>query len=182
MAVLTIRTFGDPVLRQKARAVDDVDDVHHRLSEDMLETMRVAPGVGLAAPQVGVLERIFTWEVEDEFGTIINPVITKRSRKMYTDEEGCLSLPGLVYPVERHSGVRVEGLDEDGQPLEIDAEEHLARVFQHEIDHLDGVLFIDRLPDDLRREARRLLADQALGLPLAPSSHVRTRVPTEETL
>jgi peptide deformylase len=182
MAVLTIRTFGDPVLRQKARAVDDVDDVHHRLAEDMLETMRVAPGVGLAAPQVGVLERLFTWEVDDEFGTIINPVITKRSRKMYTDEEGCLSLPGLVYPVERHSGVRVEGLDEDGQPVEIDAEEHLARVFQHEIDHLDGVLFIDRLPDDLRREARRLLADQALGLPLAPSSHVRTRVPTEETL
>jgi peptide deformylase len=182
MAVLTIRTFGDPVLRQKARAVDDVGDVHQRLSQDMLETMRVAPGVGLAAPQVGVLERIFTWEVEDEFGTIINPVITKRSRKTYVDEEGCLSLPGLVYPVERHLGVRVEGIDEYGEPLEIDAEEHLARVFQHEIDHLDGVLFIDRLPDDLRREARRLLADQALGLPLAPSSHVRTRVPSEETL
>ena len=182
MAVLTIRTFGDPVLRQKARLVDDVGDVQRRLSEDMLETMRVAPGVGLAAPQVGVLERIFTWEVEDEFGTIINPEITKRSAETYTDEEGCLSLPGLVYPVERYLGVRVEGLDDNGNPVEIDAEEHLARVFQHEIDHLDGVLFIDRLPDDLRREARRLLADQALGLPLAPSSHVRTRVPTEETL
>jgi peptide deformylase len=125
---------------------------------------------------------MFTWEVEGEFGTIVNPVITKRSRKMYEDEEGCLSLPGLVYPVERHVGVRVAGLDENGIPLEIDAEDHVARVFQHEIDHLDGVLFIDRLPDDLRREARRLLADQALGLPLAPSSHVRTRVPTEETL
>ncbi|CAN5697717.1 peptide deformylase [soil metagenome] len=182
MAVLTIRTFGDPVLRQEARPVDDVGDVQRRLSEDMLETMRVAPGVGLAGPQVGVLERIFTWEVEDEFGTIINPVITKRSRRMYTDEEGCLSLPGLVYPVERHLKVRVEGLDENGDPVDFDAEEHLARVFQHEIDHLDGVLFIDRLPDDLRREARRLLADQALGLPLAPSSHVRARVPTEETL
>ena len=182
MALLTIRTFGDPVLRQPARAVDDIGDVHQRLSEDMLETMRVAPGVGLAAPQVGVLERIFTWEVEDEFGTIINPVITKRSKDMYEDEEGCLSLPGLVYPVERHLGVRVEGLDGSGGPVAIDAEEHVARVFQHEIDHLDGVLFIDRLPEDMRREARRLLADQALGLPLTPSTHVRRRVPTEETL
>ena len=182
MAILTIRTFGDPVLRQRARAVDEVDDVHRRLSEDMLETMRVAPGVGLAAPQVGVLERIFTWEVEDEFGTIINPVITKRSKEMYEDEEGCLSLPGLVYPVERHLGVRVEGLDGNGVPFTMDAEEHVARVFQHEIDHLDGVLFIDRLPEDMRREARRQLADQALGLPLTPSNHVRRRVPTEETL
>ena len=149
MAVLTIRTFGDPVLRQKARAVVEIGDVHQRLSEDMMETMRVAPGVGLAAPQVGVLERIFTWEVEDEFGTIINPVITKRSKDMYEDEEGCLSLPGLVYPVERHLGVRVEGLDGSGDPVAMDAEEHVARVFQHEIDHLDGVLFIDRLPEDM---------------------------------
>jgi peptide deformylase len=181
MAVLTIRTFGDPVLRQAARPVEEIGDAQRRLSEDMLETMRVAPGVGLAGPQIGVLERIFTWEVEDEFGTIINPVITKRSRRTYSDEEGCLSLPGLVYPVERHLGVHVAGLDENGDPVSIDAEEHLARVFQHEIDHLDGVLFIDRLPDDLRREARRLLADQALGLPLR-SSHVRAQVPTEETL
>ncbi|MGH2827815.1 MAG: peptide deformylase [Actinomycetota bacterium] len=181
MAVLTIRTFGDPVLRQKAHEVTDVTDVHGRLSADMIETMREAPGVGLAGPQVGVLERIFTWEVGDEFGTIINPVISKRSRKMFSDEEGCLSLPGLVYPVERHLKVRVEAIDELGNTVKIDAEEHLARVFQHEIDHLDGILFIDRLPDDLRREARRILADQALGLPVR-SSHVRASVPTEETI
>jgi len=168
MAVLTIRTFGDPVLRQKARAVEDVDDVHRRLSQDMMETMRVAPGVGLAAPQVGVLERLFTWEVEDEFGTIVNPVITKRSRKMYEDEEGCLSLPGLVYPVERHVGVRVAGLDENGIPLEIDAEDHVARVFQHEIDHLDGVLFVDRLDPERRREAMRTIREAELGLSGAP--------------
>ncbi len=147
MAVLTIRTFGDPVLRQKAHEVTDVTDVHGRLSADMIETMREAPGVGLAGPQVGVLERIFTWEVDDEFGTIINPVISKRSRKMFSDEEGCLSLPGLVYPVERHLKVRVEGIDELGNTVKIDAEEHLARVFQHEIDHLDGILFIDRVED-----------------------------------
>jgi peptide deformylase len=182
MAVLRIRTFGDPVLRQKARPVEAVTEVHRRLSEDMLETMRVAPGVGLAGPQVGVLDRIFTWEVEDEFGTIINPAITDRSRRTFTDEEGCLSLPGLVYPVERHLKVHVEGLDEKGAPVAIDAEEHLARVFQHEIDHLDGILFIDRLPDDLRREARRILADQALGLPPPRSSHVRASSPAEEIL
>ncbi|MGH2751175.1 MAG: peptide deformylase [Actinomycetota bacterium] len=182
MAVLSIRTFGDPILRHTARAVEEVDDVHRRLSADMLETMRVAPGVGLAGNQVGVLERIFTWELDDAFGTIINPVITRRSRRMFTDEEGCLSLPGLVYPVERHLEVRVEGSDENGDRVEIDAEEHVARVFQHEIDHLDGILFIDRLPDDLRREARRILTDQALGLPPPRSSHVRASVPSEETL
>lgn len=181
MAVLAIRTFGDPVLRTEARPVTEVTDVHRRLSKDMLETMREAPGVGLAGTQVGVLERIFTWEVEDAFGTIINPVISKRSRRTFTDEEGCLSLPGLVYPVERHLKVHIEGMDENGDEVEIDAEEHLARVFQHELDHLDGILFIDRLPEELRREARRILADQALGLPVR-SSHVRVSVPTEETL
>ena len=184
MAVLTIRTFGDPVLRQTARPVEQVTEAQRRLAGDMLETMREAPGVGLAGPQVGVLERIFTWEVDEEHGTIINPVITKRSSDTFTDEEGCLSLPGLVYPVERHLGVRVEGLDEHGRAVQIDAEEHQARVFQHEIDHLDGILFIDRLPDDLRREARRILADQALGLPLPRSSHVRApgAVPSEEVI
>ena len=167
MAILPIRTFGDPVLRQRAREVEKVTDVHRRLVADMLETMREAPGVGLAGPQVGVLERVFVWEVEDRHGAVFNPVIVHRSEETATGEEGCLSIPGLTYEVVRHTSVAIEGLDEEGQPVSIDADgdDFLARVFQHEIDHLDGVLFLDRLPEDTRRKAMRSLRDKLLGLP-----------------
>ena len=164
MAILRIRTFGDPVLRERARDAERVDDVHRRLIRDMLETMRAAPGVGLAGPQVGVLERVFVWEVEDRHGALINPVIVERSPETVREDEGCLSLPGLLYPVERARRVRVEGLDENGALVSIEADDLLARVFQHEVDHLDGVLFVDRLPDDLRRDALRQLHAQSLGL------------------
>lgn len=176
MAVLTIRQFGDPALRARAQELDKITDIHERLVADMLETMRAAPGVGLAGNQVGVLERIFVWEVEEEHGAVINPVIRKRSRKTEEDEEGCLSLPGIAYPVVRPATVRVEGLDAGGQPVRLDAEGLLARVCQHEIDHLDGMLFIDHLPEELKREALRILRDQALGL---TPVH---QVPPEETL
>jgi peptide deformylase len=164
MAVLDIRTFGDPVLRQRAREIEAVTDVHRRLVADMLDTMRAAPGVGLAGTQVGVVERVFVWEVEDAFGAIVNPRITARSSDTIEEEEGCLSLPGLVYPVVRAAAVTVEGLDENGAPVRMEAEELLARVIQHETDHLDGILFIDRLPEALKREALRRLSDDALGL------------------
>ncbi len=164
MAILPIRTFGDPVLRERAHDVDKITRVHRRLIKDMIQTMREAPGVGLAAPQVGVLERVFVYEVEDQVGAIFNPVIVEASEGKETDEEGCLSLPNLVYPVERSSKVRIEGLDEKGKPVSIEAEALLARVFQHELDHLNGVLFVDRLPDDLKRLALRELAGQTLGL------------------
>jgi peptide deformylase len=163
LATLRIRTFGDPALRQRARPIDRVTRLHRRLVSDMLETMRAAPGVGLAGPQVGVIERVVVWEVDEEHGAIINPVLIDPSEEMLTAEEGCLSLPGLAYPVERHARITVEGIDQRGRPLHIEAEDYLARVFQHEIDHLDGVLFIDRLPEELRREARRKLTRQALG-------------------
>jgi peptide deformylase len=163
VATLPIRKFGDPVLRERAREIESVTDLHRRLAKDMLETMRVAPGVGLAANQVGVLERIFVWEVEEEHGAVINPVITERSDETFMDDEGCLSMPGIVYPVERSLSVTVEGIDEDGDPVKLHAEEFLARICQHEIDHLDGVLFVDRLTEDLRREALTELRDQALG-------------------
>jgi peptide deformylase len=129
----------------------------------MLETMREAPGVGLAGNQVGVLERIFVWETEDAFGAVINPTITERSSETFEEVEGCLSIPGVVYPVARAFRVTVEGIDENGDPVKIDAEEHMARICQHEIDHLDGVLFIDRLTEDLRRQALSDIRDQALG-------------------
>ncbi|MDQ3981237.1 MAG: peptide deformylase [Actinomycetota bacterium] len=181
MAILRIRTFGDPVLRQRAREVEEVTDVHRRLVADMLETMRSAPGVGLAGPQVGVLERVFVWEVEGRHGAVFNPVIVKRSPETAGGEEGCLSIPGLTYDVERHASVAIEGIDEQGRQLSIDAgdDEFLARVFQHEIDHLDGVLFLDRLPEDVRKEAMKTLREAILGLPGAPEP---VTVPREEAL
>lgn len=176
MAMLEIRKFGDPVLRQRAREVAKVTELQRRLVRDMIDTMRAAPGVGLAAPQVGVLERIFVWEVEGQHGAVVNPVIVHASSETVEDEEGCLSLPGLSYPVERASEVRVEGRDERGDPVSLDARGLLARVCQHEIDHLEGVLFIDRLPEHLRKQAMRELRDQALGLasaaPTAPAQEI----------
>jgi peptide deformylase len=163
MSTRAIRTFGDPVLRQRAGEVEEVTDLHRKLIKDMYDTMRAAPGVGLAAPQIGVLERIFVWEVEDRHGAVVNPEIVERSSETATDDEGCLSLPGLTYPVERAAQVTVSGLDEHGNPIELTGTELLARIFQHEIDHLDGVLFIDRLPDDVRKDALRNLREQALG-------------------
>jgi peptide deformylase len=176
VATLEIRTFGDPVLRQRAQPVERVTETHDRLIEDMIETMRVAPGVGLAAPQIGVLERIFVWEVEDEHGAFINPEITWRSDSQGSGEEGCLSIPGLYYPVVRAEAVEVRGLDASGQAITMKAEGFLARVCQHEIDHLDGVLFLDRLEEDIRREALAMLREQMLGLAPAPAG------PPQETL
>lgn len=177
LAILKIRTFGDPVLRQEAQEVQKITDEHRRLIADMLETMRDAPGVGLAAPQVGVLERIFVWEVGEEHGALINPRIIARSDETVSDEEGCLSIPGLVYDVDRSLEVTVEALDENGERIEVAGTELLGRVFQHEIDHLDGVLFIDRIGEDQRKEALATLRAQALGF--APPS---APVPQEERL
>lgn len=179
MAVVPIRTFGDPVLRQRAKPVERVAEVHRRLAHDMIDTMRAAPGVGLAGPQIGVMERIFVWEIDDRGGVLINPVITWRSDKTVEGEEGCLSLPGLYYPVVRAEEVRVEGIDENADRVVLEADELLARVVQHEVDHLDGVLFTDHLSAELRREALAKLREQALGL--APRVEP-TRDQVEETL
>lgn len=152
------------MLRERAPETEAITDVHRRLIADMFETMRDAPGVGLAAPQVGVLERIFVWEVDEAHGAVVNPVIVERSSETVQDEEGCLSLPGLYYPVERAESVVVTGLDAEGDPVNFEAEGLLARVCQHEIDHLDGVLFIDRLAPADRREALTKLRDEAFGI------------------
>ena len=178
MAILPIRKFGDPVLRQKAKEVERVTDAHRRLVADMLETMRDAPGVGLAGPQVGVLERIFVWEVGDEHGAVFNPVIETMSEETIEQEEGCLSLPGLFYPVTRPESVVVTGLDENGDEVTLEVDELLARVCQHEMDHLDGVLFIDHLPEELRKEALTTLRNEALGL----GPPLRPKKPLEEQL
>jgi len=152
MAILDIVTFPDPFLRLKAKQVTKFDGELQTLIENMFETMRAAPGVGLAAPQIGESLRLVVVEYtedEDENAkpkkyVLINPEIVKRSEEMVTDLEGCLSLPGLAGSVERHQSVTVKAKNRFGKPLKIEAEEWLARIFQHEIDHLDGVLYIDR--------------------------------------
>jgi peptide deformylase len=170
LAVLKIRTFGDPVLRSPAGDIEELTEAHKQLIKDMFDTMRDAPGVGLAGPQVGVMERIFVYEAsEEDSGVLINPKIVERSEEIQTDDEGCLSLPGLYYPVERSYSIVVEGRDGEGNPVTIEAEDYKARIFQHEIDHLDGVLFIDHLSQEDRREALAALREQALGFPPAPT-------------
>ncbi len=148
MALLGIRIMGDPVLRQKAEPLQAVDDEIRRLIKDMFETMYEADGVGLAAPQVGVSQRIIVVDPHEQdvkpFG-LVNPVIVQSTDDVERGEEGCLSIPGLKDIVERPAAVVVEALDGDGKPVRIEAEGLLARVLQHEVDHLDGVLFIDRV-------------------------------------
>lgn len=162
---MPIRMFGDPVLRDPARPVESFDRALRRLAEDMIETMHEAPGVGLAAPQVGRSLQLIVFDIQDEQGprALANPVLRDEWGEQI-EEEGCLSIPGLYYPVRRAMKVWAEGVGLDGNEITIEAEELLARVFQHEVDHLGGVLFIDRLEAEHRAEALAALRDQALGL------------------
>ena len=158
MALRTIVTLPDPVLRRKARPISKFDGNLQTLIDDMIETMRDAPGVGLAAPQVGISDRLIVIEYgeeeENENGEIveqpkklyvmINPEIVKVSEEKEMGVEGCLSIPGLVGEVERYSTLQIKGLNRRGQPTKVKAEGWLARIFQHEIDHLDGVVYPDR--------------------------------------
>lgn len=174
MALLTIRTLGDPILRSKAPPVTVFDDELAQLAADMHETMRAAPGVGLAASQVGRLLRMFVYDSGDEGenGSLVNPWITWASEETVEAEEGCLSLPGTYYPVTRALAVKVRAQDVAGASVEKEAEGFLARIFQHEIDHLDGILFIDRLAPELRKEAMKAIRDQDFGM--APPPRRRT--------
>lgn len=156
MTLRTIVTLPDPVLKRKAREVTTFDKNLHTLLDDMVETMREAPGVGLAAPQIGLSERIIVVEyfekeeleeVEDapkKVWALINPEIVKASEEMLFGAEGCLSLPGIVGEVERHAEVQVKALNKHGKPVKIKAKGWLARIFQHEIDHLNGIMFTER--------------------------------------
>jgi peptide deformylase len=153
-----IRIFGDPVLKLPATEVTEIDGTLAALAKDMLATMYEAPGIGLAAPQVGVQKRMFVYDINDETGPhiVINPVLHDPDGE-WTYEEGCLSVPGLYWPIERAKTVRLTGLDLDGNDLDIEADELLARMFQHECDHLDGVLLLGRLTKDQRKQAMREL-------------------------
>jgi peptide deformylase len=164
VSTYAIRVFGDPVLKQRAAEVQEVDSALVRLAEDMVETMYAAPGVGLAAPQVGVQKRLFVYDVGEGPQVIVNPRI-EESDGEWVFEEGCLSVPGLSWEIVRPKQVHLVGHDLDGSDVSIEADEYLARVFQHELDHLDGTLLLDRLDADQRKEALRILRSRALTLP-----------------
>lgn len=149
MAILEIRKFPDEVLKRKALPVEEINGRLQSLIDDMIETMYAAPGIGLAAPQVGVSRRLIVVDIGYKDGkssllTIINPELIL-SEKIIDSEEGCLSLPGHILNIKRSARVVVKGMDRHGNPLEIEAEGLLARALQHEIDHLDGILILDRL-------------------------------------
>jgi peptide deformylase len=154
MPIQPIRLFGDPVLRKPAVEVVDFDKELRRLVEDLTETMLDAPGAGLAAPQIGVGLRVFTWHVDGELGHLVNPSL-ELSRELQDGPEGCLSLPELTYDCQRALSVVARGFSMHGEPVTIEGSDLLARAIQHETDHLDGVLFIDRLDAEARKAAMR---------------------------
>lgn len=165
MSTTEIRVIGDPVLRTRATEVTEVTGALARLTEDMLTTMYDAPGIGLAAPQVGVQKRIFVYDWGEGPGVVVNPRI-EGSDGEWVYEEGCLSIPGLTWEILRPKEVHLVGVDLDGNEVSIEADELPARLFQHELDHLDGVLLLDHLDLDQRREARLTLSELALARPV----------------
>ena len=158
MAVQPIRLFGDPILRRPALEVVDFDAELRKLVQDLTDTMLDAPGAGLAAPQIGVGLRVFTWYVEGEVGHLVNPTL-ELSEEQQDGLEGCLSLPELTYDCKRALSVVANGFDQYGEPVTIPGSELLARAIQHETDHLDGVLFIDRLDADARKAAMKAIRE-----------------------
>src|SRR5919106_2101153 len=160
LALARIRQYGDPALRMKAREIEAVDDDVRRLARRMTDLMHEAQGVGLAATQVGVLRRLFVFSDEGEDRVLVNPVITRRSGSAEVDDEGCLSLREVLVPVERSCSVTIEGLDDQGESVKLELELPSSRVVQHELDHLDGMLILDRTDDESRRAALAKLRPQ----------------------
>jgi len=164
MSSQRIRQYGDPVLNTKASDVTDIDGKFVKLCDNMFVAMYDAPGIGLAAPQVGVQKRFFVYDYDDEPGVLINPTVTEADGE-WAYEEGCLSVPGLSFEIVRPKRIFVTGIDLNGNDVTLEADELFSRLIQHEIDHLDGVLLLEHLDDDQRREAikelnaRKLAAD-----------------------
>jgi peptide deformylase len=163
LALAQIRQYGDPALRLKADEVEDFDDDLRRLVDRMIHLMHDAQGVGLAATQVGVLRRLFVFAPDEEGPrAIVNPVVAERGDETATEDEGCLSLQGVRVPVERATRLVLEGKDPNGEDLRLELDEYASRVVQHELDHLDGVLIIDRTDDEHRKEALATLRPRAV--------------------
>ena len=160
MTIAPIRLLGDPVLRTAAKPVVDFDKELRTLVADLTETMIDAPGAGLAAPQIGVGLRVFTWYVDGELGHLVNPELSL-SAETQDGPEGCLSIPGITVDCRRALSVVARGFDLHGEPVLVEGSEMLARAIQHETDHLDGILFLDRLDREGRREAMRLVRESS---------------------
>jgi peptide deformylase len=171
VAIQPIRLFGDPVLRTPAQPVTDFDKELRQLVKDLEETMMDAPGAGLAAPQIGVGLRVFTYYVDGVLGHLVNPSLDL-SEEEQEGEEGCLSFPGLAYDCRRAYGVVAKGVDMHGEPLVIEGTQLLARAIQHETDHLDGVLFIDRLDKAQRKLALKAIREAEWAGAPAPAVKV----------
>ncbi|MBA2715504.1 MAG: peptide deformylase [Propionibacteriales bacterium] len=172
MSVRDIRLFGDPVLRTAAEPVVDFDGELRGLVSDLTDTMLAAPGAGLAAPQIGVGLRVFSYAVDGLVGHLVNPQLTL-TQETQTGEEGCLSIPGLTIDCTRAYGAVARGFDMYGEPVVIEGTEALARCLQHETDHLDGVLFVDRLDAENRKAAMRVIREaewSGLATPLVKTS------------
>ena len=165
MAIFPIRTFGDPVLRTPAKPVDEIEDKIRKLIDDMVETMYDAPGVGLAAPQIGVGLRVAVFDAGDGAGarTMINPELIEFAGE-WEFEEGCLSVPGYWWEIVRPAFVRIRALDDKGEEVVYEGDELMGRVLQHEYQHLDGKLLIDQLGRRERKKALKELSEKALGM------------------
>jgi peptide deformylase len=174
VTVVPIRLFGDPVLRTAADPVTDFDAELRQLVKDLEETMLAAPGAGLAAPQIGVSLRVFTYHVDDEqSGHLINPVLHFPDELTQEGDEGCLSIPGLTFDCTRRANVVAHGQNMYGDPVTVEGTARLARCIQHETDHLDGVLFVDRLDAETRKNAMKAIREaewSGLALPLVKLS------------
>jgi peptide deformylase len=161
MAMREIRVVGDPVLRTPCEPITTVDDRVRGLVQDLLDTVDAEGRAGLAANQIGVNLRAFSWNIDDEVGYVLNPVLAEVSADEYQDgDEGCLSVPDLWYPTRRAWYARVVGTDLDGNEVVIQGTELMARALQHEMDHLDGHLYLDRLERSVRKKAMRALREQ----------------------
>jgi peptide deformylase len=158
LAVKPIRLFGDPVLRTPADPVKDFDKELRNLVKDLTDTMIDAPGAGLAAPQLGVGLRVFTYYVDDRLGHVVNPTLDL-SEEQETDDEGCLSLPGLAFPTPRALRAVAKGFNMHGEPITLEGTDLLARCVQHETDHLDGILFLDRMDPEQRKLAMKAVRE-----------------------
>jgi peptide deformylase len=160
---LEVRKFGDPVLKSRATPVKDFDEALGHLADEMLVTMREYDGVGLAGNQVGRLKRILVAATEDEELVVVNPKVEPTTEETATEMEGCLSIPGVHVEVERPESILLTGVDAEGNELHIEASGLLARIFQHEVDHLDGITILDRTDRESRKEAMRLLRERLLA-------------------
>ncbi|HEU0132934.1 MAG TPA: peptide deformylase [Mycobacteriales bacterium] len=165
MPLQEIRKLGDPVLRTPAAPVTTFDKELRNLVSDLMDTMLDAPGAGLAAPQIGVSLRVFTYDVDGTQGHLVNPVIVSKSDEEQDGDEGCLSLPGLSFPLKRSANVVAAGFTMYGDPVTVEGSETLARCLQHETDHLDGVIFIDLLDPETKKVAMKAIREAEWAAP-----------------